>query len=47
MSITTFVGGAAGPWRVTDVRAVAGPGLDPVERLAVLDAGGPPALPGT
>ncbi len=33
---TTFVGGTSGPWRVIKMEAVAGPPLDPVERIAVV-----------
>lgn len=42
MGITTFVGRAAGPWRVLRMAAVAGPGLDAVERLSVVEDGPPP-----
>jgi hypothetical protein len=33
---TSFIGGTAGPWKVTDLRNVTGASLAPVERLAVV-----------
>lgn len=33
---TAFIGGAKGKWRVTSMKSVIGPGLDPVSHLEVL-----------
>src|SRR3989442_13521509 len=42
--VATFVGGDAGIWRVTDTKAVAGPPLKRVDRIAVIE-GNLAALP--
>ena len=37
----TFTGGTAGEWRVTQADAIAGPALDPVDRLAITEEADP------
>ncbi|HSM80334.1 MAG TPA: chlorite dismutase family protein [Nodosilinea sp.] len=33
-----FIGGSQGPWRVTEIRGVVGAGLEPAERLDVINS---------
>lgn len=33
----TFIGGTSGPWRITEVRAVAGRGIEPAPRLKIMN----------
>lgn len=47
MQITSFLGGATGPWRVTGMTAVRGAGLTLVEGLTVLEEPPRPAAPYT
>ena len=46
--VTTMLGGSSGPWRVTDMTAVTGTGLPPVDAIAVAEATpAEPTPPGT
>ncbi len=44
-SITHFLGGGTGPWRVTGMAAVRGAGLDPVSGITVAEGPEQPAAP--